>query len=693
VTVPPAAPGAWPSSVTAEQAVAAGRSLEAVRFAGGRVWWSEARPSEGGRVVVCAADRGPSGGEADGAPGGGGAVRDLLPAPWNARSRVHEYGGMSWLPVPGGSGATDGRDSDGRADAAADLVFVELTDQRVHRLTPGPGATPHPLTPPGPPEGPTAVRYGDLCLDVVRDRVLAVREEHLAQPDEAGRRVRRTLVGIPLDGRGALDADLVEDVLRDVPATDFLAGPRISPDGRHLLWTSWDHPAMPWDTSGLQLAEIGPGHRATGARTVAGGPGTSILEADFLPSNDGRLLVVALSDETGWWRPTLVDPHAGTAVPLTDVTADFGEPLWVTGHHRWARLGSGALLTTPDGVPAVLPAAGDPVPLDPAWTWCGDLAVDADGRAALVVGGDRLPPQVVLVEPDPSGTASTAGIPAWRTTVLRSAADDPLPPELLPAAQLRTLDGVHVVVHPPTAPGRAAAPGTSPTIVLVHGGPTAQHPRVASTRTAYFTSRGFTVVGLDHRGSSGYGRAYRDALAGRWAELDVADAMTVARALQADRTAGAVVISGGSAGGLTVLATLTTDGQPFAAGTSSYGIADLVALGEHTHDFESRYLDGLLGPNRQEWVRRSPITRADRLATPVLLLQGGLDPVVPPEQAQLFADACAARGIPHALVLFPHESHGFRDAAARTQALEAELSFYGQVLGFDPPGVPRLPLA
>ncbi|MBM9465813.1 prolyl oligopeptidase family serine peptidase [Nakamurella leprariae] len=636
-----------------------------MRFAGEQVWWSEGRPSEGGRVVVCRAG-------ADGEP----PVVDLLPAPWNARTRVHEYGGVSWIPVP-----RSPADSTDPTDEVPLLAFVEFTDQRLYLLDPlQPDAAPRPLTPS--PDEPAGVRYGDFSWDPQRSRLLAVCERHLPAAEERPR-ITRTVVGIPVDGRGALDADLVEDVLRDVPTADFLASPQLSPDGRELVWISWNHPAMPWDGTVLHLAEMGPGGRATGARSVAGGPNVSVVEPRFVPSNDARVLIVAQSDATGFWRPTLVDPHAGTATPLTDHPADFTGPQWQLGHGSWGRLPDGTVITVPAGRLGVLAAdSTEPVPVDERWSWCGDLQIGPDGSVAAVVGGDRIATSVVHLPPGQLGAPQ----------VLRRATDTELDAAWIPEAITRTVDGVHVVIHPPTNPHHTAAPGTSPAVLEIHGGPTAQWPRVRSARTAYFTSRGFTVVGVDHRGSTGYGREYRDALRGRWAGADIDDAIAVARALLADGTIGAALIAGGSAGGLTVLGTVTRPDHPFAGGMSSYGIADLVALGEHTHDFESRYLESLLGPDRQVWVDRSPLTAAGTLRTPVLLLQGGLDPVVPPEQAQVFADACAARGVPHALVLFPQESHGFRAAAARVTALEAELSFAGQVLGFEPPGVPRLPL-
>ena len=638
-------PGSWPSPISAERAVSAGRSLEAVAFAGPQVWWSEGRAAEGGRVTVCTA-------------GPDGTVVDLLPGPWNARTRVHEYGGTSWIPVPA---AIDGQEGH-------DLVFVHFPDQRLYRVTPGSAQEPEPLTPQ--PHQPAGLRYADLQLDRRRNRVLAVRETH--RGDGTYGTVDRTLVAIPLDGSAAGDATAVQDLLIGHPRQDFLAGPRLSDNGDALVWIGWDHPDMPWDSTVAHLARMTRDGTPTEIRKIAGGPGVSVVDAAFLP--DGAVLVI--SDKSGWWQPYFIDPRNAFSRAVTDVDQEFAAPLWVMGRHNWAHVTGGRLLLRPDGRPAVLDTfTGELTAIDPSWTATGDLAADRSGRMALVVGADDKPTEVVLIEPD--GTRR----------ILRSAADEPLPAGYAPIPTTRTFDGVHAVVYPPTHPDHRAAPGSAPVIITVHGGPTSQHSRTLSLTTAYFTSRGFAVAAVDYRGSTGYGRPYRDALKGRWAELDIADAMTVAAGLLADGTAGAALISGGSAGGLTVLGALTTPGHPFAAGTSSYGVGDLQALLETTHDFESRYLGPLVGDDPAAMTDRSPLHRADRLATPVLLLQGGVDPIVPPAQAEQFAAACAASGVPHALIVFPEEGHGFRAAAARITALESELAFYGQVLGFDTPGV------
>ncbi len=648
-----APPGSWPSPISAEQAVSAGRTLEVVAFAGEQLWWSEGRAAEGGRITVCTT-------------GPDGEVVDLLPAPWNARSRVHEYGGTAWLPVPASrSSATDGTDQ-------YDLVFVHFADQRLYRLTAG--ASPQPLTPA--PTHPTALRYADLQLDQRRNRVLAVRETH--RGDGTYGTVDRTIVAIPLDGSASADPAAITDLLTGLPRQDFVAAPRLSPTGDALVWINWNHPDMPWDSTVAHFARLTRDGFPMQVKRIAGGPGVSVVDPGFLP--DGAVLVI--SDKSGWWQPSFIDPRSGFGRSITDVDAEFAAPLWVLGRRNWAHVAGGRLLLRPGGRPALLDTfTGELTELDPAWTAVGDVAADRTGRMALVVGADDRATAVVLIEPD--GTRRT----------LRAAADQPLPAGYVPLPSTRTFDGVHTIAYPPTNPEHDAARGTAPVIITVHGGPTAQHSRTLSPVTAYFTSRGFAVAAVDYRGSTGYGRPYRDALKGHWAELDIADAITVARGLLADGTAGAALISGGSAGGLTVLGALTTPDNPFAAGTSAYGVGNLQSLLETTHDFESRYLSALIGDDPAAMTDRSPVSHAGLLATPVLLLQGGEDPVVPPAQAEQFAHACAANGVPHALIVFPEEGHGFRAAAARITALESELAFYGQVLGFDTPGVPAIELS
>ncbi len=679
-------PGSWPSPISPADAVRGRRSLSACAFAGDEVWWSEGRPEESGRVVVCAR-----------ALDGSGDVRDVLPAPYNARTRVHEYGGVAFLPVPGASRSGSG--------TGYDLVFVEFTDQRLYLLPGGSGGdgprgdpAPRPLVPA--PDRPTGLRWADLSLDAARHRIIAVREEH--HGDGTYRTVRRSVVAIPLDGSAVENPSAMVEL---ASGADFFGAPRLSEDGDRLLYLRWNHPNMPWDETELHLVELDGSGRAETAsdaaggeqsdtdRLIAGGDGISVADPGFLISGPDAGSVLAMSDEHGWWRPVLIDPAAGEPRWLSHDDAEFAGPAWVLGPRGWAQLPDGRLIVTRGGTPGVLQPGGSVQPLDPDWTSCSDLHADGAGRLALVVGGDTVTARVSVLEPD--GTR-------WRATDLRLAADPEtdIPDEFRPPARPITVQGVHAVVYPPTHPEHTAEPGTAPYLMMVHGGPTGRFSRLPSATTAFFTSRGIGVVGLDYGGSSGYGRAYRNRLRHAWGRVDVADAAAVARALVADRTAapGSVVIEGGSAGGWTVLSVLTASDEllggesPFAAGISLFGVADARALADGTHDFEARYTDSLLGPDPEGWFAASPLAHTDRLRIPVLLLQGGKDPIVTPDQAEAFRVAAAERGVRHALIVFPEESHGFRAASAQIATLQAELSFLGQILGFDTPGVPHLDL-
>jgi dipeptidyl aminopeptidase/acylaminoacyl peptidase len=334
------------------------------------------------------------------------------------------------------------------------------------------------------------------------------------------------------------------------------------------------------------------------------------------------------------------------------------------------------------------PATGELSDLDlPYRTLAANLTVVGD-RAVVVAGDPTRPTALLLVRP---------GTGEWE--VVRFAVDpESLPdPAYLPLPESTTLPGpdgrdVHVHIYPPRNPDHIGPEGERPPyVVFVHGGPTAQSPASLDLGKAYFTSRGIGVLDVNYGGSTGYGRAYRQRLDGAWGEVDVDDCVAAARALveRGDADPDRLAIRGGSAGGWTTLCAVTST-DVFAAGTSLYGVADVRRLAETTHDFESRYVGNLVGPDGEA---RSPIHHADRTRCPVLLLQGADDPVVPPDQAELFRDVLAAKGIPHALVVFPGESHGFRRAEHIQAAAEAELSFYGQVMGFEPPGVPRLDVA
>lgn len=653
--------GDWPSPISAAAVAAGQRALSFPRWAptgppaatpAVTLAWSENRPGEGGRQTVV------------GYTEETGQLRELLPPPWNARTRVHEYGGASWLLAPDAS-----------------LVFCEFTDQRLYRLPAG-GGPPRPLTP----EPPTAagVRYADLTL--VGAEVWCVRERH-----DRGR-VTRQLVAVPLLGGGA-PRELVGG--SDVGGSDFVAFPRVSPQRRQLAWIAWSHPQLPWDGTELRVAPIAADGTVGPPRTLLGSATESVVQPEWAQESE----LYAVSDRSGWWNLVGVSTTTGAVTQLHRGEEEFATPLWQLGQSSYAVL--------PDGRLAVVHGRGQRRLgiLDPGRHELRDVAtaaeltswgpaIQAQGYRVLAVAGSATRPGTVVVVDlnDPAATVAP----------IRSAGGWAPSDRWLPVPEERTFTGpgdrpVHAWVYPPTNPDVTPEPGVPPPyVVFVHGGPTSQSTSALDLTKAFFTSRGIGVLDVNYGGSTGYGRAYRERLREQWGIVDVADCVAAARELalagRADRQR--LVIRGGSAGGWTVLSALTTT-DVFAAGTSYFGVAELERFAADTHDFESRYLDGLIGAlpeHRARYRDRAPLHHVDALTCPVLLLQGAEDEVVPPSQAELFREALTGRGIPHAYLLFPGEQHGFRAAATIVAALEAELSFYGQVLGFAPPGIPRLAL-
>ncbi|MGF7120175.1 prolyl oligopeptidase family serine peptidase [Rhodococcus sp. BE178] len=635
--------GSWTSPIAAADLAASGHPVDGGRFVGDQVWWSEQRPTEGGRTAI--RRLGP-----DGEPA------DVLPIPWNARTRVHEYGGGAW---------TVARDSV--------LVFAEFSDQRLYRFDPRVDAAPVPITPMSP--TPSSDRYGDLTI--VGDEVWCVREVH------RGPSPMRDICAIPLDGSAAGDPAAVRSI---VGGSDFLAYPRLSPDRTRLAWIAWNHPQMPWDGTELRVLTLSTGR----VDVLLGDAEESVLQPEWV--DDATLHVI--SDRSGWWNLHRVALGDGTVTPICPTDADFGAPLWQLGARWYADLGDGTLLTTrtvgTDTLAVLDPATGalHDIPLD------GISSVhiaDVDGRRILLrCGGARVASGLRLLDPD-----------SGELTDVRMSVDDLPDVAYLPEAQSLTFQGpereVHAIAYAPRNPNYEAPDGELPPYVaLVHGGPTAHVAPAVHLVYAYFTSRGIGVVDVNYGGSSGFGREYRNRLRGQWGIVDVEDTVAAVRGLADAGLAdpARLAIEGGSAGGWTVLSALTTS-DVFACGVSYYGVAELVEFVKETHDFESRYIDGLIGPLPEAadlYARRAPVNNVDGLSCPVLLLQGLSDPIVPPSQAERFRSALLRKGIPHAYLAYDGESHGFRKLETIVSAREAELSFYGQVLGFETPDVPRLEL-
>ncbi|MEU9455023.1 prolyl oligopeptidase family serine peptidase [Streptomyces sp. NPDC048277] len=642
-TVVEKAYGSWPSPVDAALAAAHDGSPEWVGFVGDETWWTEPRPQEGGRRTLVR----------------GSTRESVLPAPWNVRSRVIEYGGQPWA----GAVRPDGRQL---------LVFVHFDDQRLYRYEPG--GEPRPLTPAG-------LRWADPQLLLDRGEVWCVLEEFTG--DGPGD-LRRVLAAVPLDGSAAEDRAAVRELADD--RHRFVTGPRLSHDGRRAAWLAWDHPRMPWDGTELLVGEIGDDGALHTVRTVAGGPRESVAQVEW--SSDDRLLYA--SDRSGWWN------LYRDGVALCPRAEEFAGPLWKLGQRWFAPLANGliavvhgrgatalGILDTESG--AVVDAAGP-------WTeFAPTLAVH--GTRVVAVGASPRTAYEVVELDTASGRARVVGAPHH----------DPVDPAYYPRPQVRTFTGpggreVHAHIYPPHHPGHTAPDGELPPyVVWAHGGPTGRAPLVLDLAITYFTSRGIGVAEVNYGGSTGYGREYRNRLREQWGVVDVEDCAAVALALAEEGTAdrARLAIRGGSAGGWTAAASLTgTD--VYACGTISYPILDLTGWGTgETHDFESRYLESLIGPLAEvpeRYAERSPSEHADRLTAPFLLLQGLDDVICPPVQCERFLARLDGRRVPHAYLTFAGEGHGFRRAETMVRALEAELGLYAQVFGLNVPGIPELEL-
>ncbi|MFI6348120.1 LpqB family beta-propeller domain-containing protein [Streptomyces sp. NPDC050560] len=650
--------GSWPSPIDARLAASHDGRPEYPGRVGTETWWTEPRPAEGGRRALMRLRP-------------GAAPEPVLPEPWNTRSRVIEYGGRPWAAAARDEGPL--------------VVFVHFPDQRLYAYEPdAPGAAPRPLTPLSTVGG--GLRWADPQIHRGLGEVWCVLEEFTGP---APGDLRRVLAAVPLDGSAAEDRAAVRELTGD--ARRFVTGPRLSPDGTRAAWLAWDHPAMPWDGTEVQLAEVGPDGVFGEPVTVEGGSGESVSQVDWDPR--GRLLFAG--DRSGWWNLYRREPD-GTATALCPRDEEFAGPLWRIGDRWFTPLDDGRIAVI-HGVGSTRlgfldPATGSLTDAEAPWTeWASPLDAGG-GRVVAVAAAAHTGFQVVEVDTD-TRTAAVIGAHHW----------DPVDPAYYPAPATRVFHGpdgreIHAHVYPPHHPAHTGPEGELPPYVIwAHGGPTSRTPLVLDVEVAYFTSRGIGVAEVNYGGSTGYGRAYRDRLREQWGVVDVEDCAAVALALADEGSADPrrLAIRGGSAGGWTSAASLAgTD--TYACGTISFPILDLTSWGPgETHDFESRYLESLVGPSAEvpeRYRERSPAAHADRVRAPFLLLQGLDDVICPPSQCERFLEQMRGRGVPHAYLAFEGEGHGFRRADTMIRAVEAELSLYAQVFGFEAPGITPLEL-
>jgi dipeptidyl aminopeptidase/acylaminoacyl peptidase len=619
--------GSWKSPITAEMVGGGEIGLEQIRIDGGDIYWIERRAQEGGRKVIVRR-------------AANGETTDVTPAGFNARTRVHEYGGGDY------------------AVADQTIIFSNFSDQRLY-LQPV-GAQPRSLTPS------ESRRYADGVVDRRRNLYYTVREDHSGHGEAVN-----TVVVLDLDGS---DSGTVV-----LSGNDFYASPRLSPDGSQLAWLSWDHPNMPWDGSELWRGQLN-GDGSVGERQrVAGGENESICQPQW--SADGTLYFI--SDRTGWWN--LNRFFENNVESLCPMEAEFGQPQWVFGGALYGFLSDGQIVCSyskngSDRLATLDPTSKILRDIDIPYSTISQVHV-AGERVLFIGASDTETSAVVMLDP------STREFQVLRRS--RATAVDAGYLSKAEAIEFPTEQGLtaHGYFYAPKNCDYAAPQKDKPALlVMSHGGPTSSSSASLKYSIQYWTSRGIAVLDVNYGGSSGYGRAYRERLNGCWGIVDVDDCVNGARHLveRGDVDGRRLAIRGASAGGYTTLCALTFR-DVFKAGASHYGISDLEALATDTHKFESRYLDRLIGPypqRRDLYVARSPIHFTDQLNCPMIIFQGLEDKVVPPNQAEKMVDAVRAKKLPVAYLTFTGEQHGFRKAENIKRVLEAELHFYSKLFGF-----------
>ena len=620
--------GSWKSPITAELVAGAEVGLEQVRLDGDDIYWIERRAHEGGRKVIVRRSS-------------DGRVTDITPAGFNARTRVHEYGGGDYAVL-------NGR-----------VIFSNFTDQ--HLYLQELGTEPKPLT------TQAALRYADGQFDRRRNFFYCVREDH-SGPGEAVNSIVR------------VDLNRSDDGTTIVSGNDFYSSPRLSPDGSRLAWLTWNHPNMPWDGTELWVGKLSKDGVETEKEKIAGGVNESIFQPEW--SSDRVLYFI--SDRTGWWN--LYRWRENQVEPLCAMEAEFGQPQWVFGTSLYGFVSENRIICSyskngRDYLATLDTATRALKMIDLPFTTISQVRVAA--HCVVFIGASATETTSIV----------SLDLATDKLEVLRRARESAVdagyiaPPRAIEFPTERELTAHGYFYSPRNRDYSALTNEKPPLIVISHGGPTSSSSASLKYSIQYWTSRGIAVLDVNYGGSSGYGRAYRERLNGQWGIVDVDDCVNGARYLveRGEVDGNRLAIRGGSAGGYTTLCALTFR-DTFKAGASHYGISDLEALAKDTHKFESRYLDGLIGPypeRRDLYIERSPIHFTDRLSCPMIIFQGLEDKVVPPNQAEKMVDAVRAKKLPVAYLTFEGEQHGFRKAENIRRVLEAELYFYSRVFGFE----------
>jgi len=627
--------GSWKSPISADLIVAGTIGLGQIALDGGDVYWSEGRPFEAGRSAIVR--RTPD-----------GNIADVTPAPFNVRTRVHEYGGGAFT-------VQDGT-----------IYFSNFADQRLYKQTPN--SEPQPLTPVA------NRRYADTAIDRQRGRLICVCEDH-------------TDGGEPVNTVVSIDLHKSEDVQVLVSGSDFYSSPRLSPDNSQLAWLSWNHPNMPWDGTQLWVAQINADGSLGEAECIAGGVNESVFQPEWSP--DGVLYFV--SDRTGWWNlyrwlPAQSEGGLGGVESLYAMDAEFGLPHWVFGMSTYGFESASRIICTYTQKGSWYLASLDLQTkqlevIETPYTDISSLQV-ASGKAAFIAGSATEPTAIVQMD-----------LLTQQIEVLRRSSELEIDTRYLSTPQTIAFPTennltAYAFFYPPQNKDYTAPGGDKPPLLVKsHGGPTASASSTFNLKIQYWTSRGFAFLDVNYGGSTGYGREYRQRLNKHWGIVDVDDCVNGAKYLAESGLVDSqrLAIAGGSAGGYTTLCALTFR-DVFKAGASHYGVSDLEALATDTHKFESRYLDKLIGPypdRKDLYEARSPIHFTDQLSCPAIFFQGLEDKIVPPNQAEMMVEALKAKGLPVAYVAFEGEQHGFRRAENIKRALDGEFYFYSRIFDFE----------
>ena len=630
--------GTWKSPITSDLIVAGSIRLGEIRLDGAEIYWSEGRPTEGGRTVLVRWSA--------------GQETDMALDPFNVRTRVHEYGGGAYQV------------------AAGQIYFSNFADQRLYRQVAQSLTAPIALTPEG-------YRYADMTVDQARNILICVREDHSVdqhkpEPPEPVNAIVAINLADPNAG----------EIL--VSGQDFYAAPRLSPDGKFLCWLSWNHPNMPWDGTELWVSELNAEGKLGAAQKIAGGLSESVFQPEWAP--DGTLYFI--SDRTNWWNLYRWQSglESGQVEPLCPKAAEFGLPLWVFNMTTYGFESAQSLICTyvEAGVQHLARLNTTTLELTEIVTPFSAISgLNVAAGQAVFIGGMATSPSALVRLDLQTGELET----------LRRSSSLEIDPGYISAPavlEFPTEDGLtaYGFYYAPQNQDFSAPDGERPPLLVKsHGGPTASTSASFNPSIQYWTSRGIAILDVNYGGSTGYGRDYRERLKGRWGIVDVDDCVNGAKYLVAQGLAdpARLCIDGGSAGGYTTLAALTFR-DTFKAGASYYGVSDLEALARDTHKFESRYLDGLIGKYPEEkalYQQRSPVTSASQLDCPLIFFQGDEDKIVPPNQAEMMVDILRQKGLPVAYILFEGEQHGFRKAENIKRALDSELYFYSRVFGFE----------